>query len=154
MEQAQVLTFLNNKNRDLLLQFCGYSTTEPLHSFGPVVRPHYIIHFILNRKGIFQIREKTYHLETGQGFLIEPDELTFYQSDAQEPWEYLWIGFNGNLCLLRNIESRRELLELFLVINFITNLNKSSHFWDSKYTNRSKRSCCYWKDFSLCNVRS
>jgi len=32
----------------------------------------------------------------------------------------------GNLCLLRNIESRRELLELFLVINFITNLNKSS----------------------------
>ena len=48
MEQAQVLTFLNNKDRDLLLQFCGYSTTEPLHSFGPVVRPHYIIHFILN----------------------------------------------------------------------------------------------------------
>ena len=130
MEQAQVLTFLNNKDRDLLLQFCGYSTTEPLHSFGPVVGPHYIIHFILNRKCIF------------------------YQSDAQEPWEYLWIGFNGNLCLLRNIESRRELLELFLVINFITNLNKSSHFWDSKYTNRSKRSCCYWKDFSLCNVRS
>ena len=55
MEHAQVLTFLNNKDRDLLLQFCGYSTTEPLHSFGPVVRPHYIIHFILNRKGIFQI---------------------------------------------------------------------------------------------------
>lgn len=97
MEQAQVLTFLNNKDRDLLLQFCGYSTTEPLHSFGPVVRPHYIIHFILNGKGIFQIREKTYHLETGQGFLIEPDELTFYQSDAQEPWEYLWIGFNGKM---------------------------------------------------------
>ena len=70
MEQAQVLTFLNNKDRDLLLQFCGYSTTEPLHSFGPVVRPHYIIHFILNGKGIFQIREKTYHLETGQGLLI------------------------------------------------------------------------------------
>lgn len=44
MEQAQVLTFLNNKDRDLLLQFCGYSTTEPLHSFGPAVRPHYIIH--------------------------------------------------------------------------------------------------------------
>ena len=97
MEQAQVLTFLNNKDRDLLLQFCGYSTTEPLHSFGPAVRPHYIIHFILNRKGIFQIHEKTYHLETGQGFLIEPDELTFYQSDAQEPWEYLWIGFNGKM---------------------------------------------------------
>lgn len=27
MEQAQVLTFLNNKDRDLLLQFCG--TLQP-----------------------------------------------------------------------------------------------------------------------------
>ena len=29
--------------------------------------------------------------------MIEPDELTFYQSDSQEPWEYLWIGFNGKM---------------------------------------------------------
>lgn len=85
MEQAQVLTFLNNEDRDLLLQFCGYSTTAPLHSFGPAVRPHYLIHFILNGKGIFQKGDKTYHLETGQGFFIEPDELTFYQADAKEP---------------------------------------------------------------------
>ncbi|MEI3510365.1 MAG: AraC family ligand binding domain-containing protein, partial [Anaerostipes sp.] len=55
----------------------GYSTTAPLHSFGPAVRPHYLIHFILNGKGIFQKGDKTYHLETGQGFFIEPDELTF-----------------------------------------------------------------------------
>ena len=41
----------------------------------------------------------------------------------------------GNLCLLRNIESRRELLELFLVINFITNLNKSSIY--------QKKTACY-----------
>ena len=66
---------------------CGYSTTAPLHSFGPAVRPHYLIHFILNGKGIFQKGDKTYHLETGQGFFIEPDELTFYQADAKEPWE-------------------------------------------------------------------
>lgn len=97
MEQAQVLTFLNNEDRDLLLQFCGYSTTAPLHSFGPAVRPHYLIHFILNGKGIFQKGDKTYHLETGQGFFIEPDELTFYQADAKEPWEYLWVGFNGTM---------------------------------------------------------
>ena len=76
---------------------CGYSTTAPLHSFGPAVRPHYLIHFILNGKGIFQKGDKTYHLETGQGFFIEPDELTFYQADAKEPWEYLWVGFNGTM---------------------------------------------------------
>ena len=36
MEQAQVLTFLNNKDRDLLLQFCGYSTTEHISEKGAV----------------------------------------------------------------------------------------------------------------------
>ena len=34
MEQAQVLTFLNNEDRDLLLQFCGYSTTYYTRNLG------------------------------------------------------------------------------------------------------------------------
>ena len=96
MEQAKVLTFLNVEDSGLVLKFCGHSTTAPLHSFGPAVRPHYLIHFILKGKGIFRVGEKTYRLKSGQGFLIEPDILTFYQADEKEPWEYLWAGYNGS----------------------------------------------------------
>ena len=84
MEQAQVLTFLNNKDRDLLLQFCGYSTTEPLHSFGPVVRPHYIIHFILNGKGIFLYaedlfsRSRKWEYRCRKSFLRNPYNLLIF----------------------------------------------------------------------------
>lgn len=95
MENSYVLQLLDPKFKEFYLCFCGYSQCEPLHSYGPAARPHYIIHYILEGKGIYQINGQKYELKKGQGFLIEPDTLTFYQSDTKEPWTYLWIGFGG-----------------------------------------------------------
>ncbi len=95
MEDAYVLQLSNRKFSELYLCFCGYSKCEPLHSFGPAVRPAYLIHYILKGKGRYYIEDTRYSLKAGQGFLIEPDVLTFYQADADDPWEYLWVGFNG-----------------------------------------------------------
>ncbi len=95
MEDAYVLQLSNRKFSELYLCCCGYSKCEPLHSFGPAVRPDYLIHYILKGKGRYCIGDVQYCLEDGQGFLIEPNVLTFYQADADEPWEYLWLGFNG-----------------------------------------------------------
>ncbi len=95
MEDAYVLQLSNRKFSELYLSFCGYSKCEPLHSFGPAVRPDYVIHYILKGKGRYHVGDTRYLLETGQGFLIEPNALTFYQADADDPWEYLWVGFNG-----------------------------------------------------------
>ena len=96
MENAYVLHLSDSKFKDLFLCFCGYAQCQPLHSFGPAARPNYIIHFILEGKGIYQVGEKKYELQAGQGFLIEPEVLTFYQADDKEPWTYLWVGFGGN----------------------------------------------------------
>lgn len=32
-------------------------------------------------------------------FLIRPYELTYYQADAEDPWHYIWIGFDGKKSL-------------------------------------------------------
>ncbi len=84
---------------DLFFCFCGYEACEPLHSFGPAVRPTYLIHFVLSGKGTFYTYsdDRTYHITEGEGFLIEPGKQTFYQADEKEPWRYLWVGFNGDL---------------------------------------------------------
>ena len=71
--------------------------SEPLHSWGPVVRPTYIIHYILEGKGVFKTCGETWHLHEKEGFLIEPEVQTFYQADASDPWTYCWIGFEGDL---------------------------------------------------------
>lgn len=95
MENAYVLQLLESKFKEFHLCFCGYAECEPFHSYGPASRPNYIIHYILEGKGSYQVGEQKYYLKKGQGFLIEPESLTFYQADGQEPWKYLWIGFGG-----------------------------------------------------------
>lgn len=95
MEDAYVLQLTGAKFKDLYLCFCGMSECEPNHSFGPAVRPNYIIHYILSGKGTYQVGDQKYELHGGQGFLIEPEAVTFYKADAKEPWSYLWIGFSG-----------------------------------------------------------
>lgn len=95
MENSYVLQLVDSKFEELVLCFCGYAQCGARHYFGPAVRPNYIIHFILSGKGIYQVGEKRYELHTGQGFLIEPEVMTFYQADEVEPWTYCWIGFSG-----------------------------------------------------------
>lgn len=97
MEKAYKLEFTGEKRGVLFVNCCGCSQTEPLHSFGPAQKPHYLIHFILNGKGKFVIRDQEYLLEPGYGFLIPPEELVFYQADPQDPWTYVWVGFSGAL---------------------------------------------------------
>lgn len=97
MEKAYKLEFTGEKSGSLFVDCCGCSRTEPLHSFGPAQKPHYLIHFILSGKGRFSIRDKEYTLEPGYGFLIPPEELAFYQADERDPWTYVWVGFSGIL---------------------------------------------------------
>lgn len=97
MEKSWVKTFEKQEqdSGELSLCHCGYSICAPGHSFGPAVRPNYILHYVLDGRGTYRIGARTYHLEKEQGFLIEPNIMTFYQADAQQPWTYLWIGFQG-----------------------------------------------------------
>ncbi len=96
MEKAFKLDFDNDRLGSLYVNCCGCSQTESLHSFGPASKPHYLIHYVLNGRGIFRFHDKEYRLEAGYGFLIQPNELAFYQADAEDPWSYLWVGFGGS----------------------------------------------------------
>ena len=95
MEKAYKLEFAGEQTGSLYVSCCGLSRTEPMHSFGPALKPHYLIHYILSGKGRFVIGKEEYPLEAGYGFLITPDELAFYQADEKEPWTYVWVGFSG-----------------------------------------------------------
>lgn len=95
MEKAYKLEFANEQTEGLFLNCCGCSRTEPLHSFGPALKPHFLIHYVLSGKGKFSVQNQEYNLEAGNGFLIVPGELVFYQADEKEPWTYVWVGFSG-----------------------------------------------------------
>lgn len=76
--------------------FCGMQNCTPSYSFGPAVRDCYILHFCTEGKGTFFANEKSYSVKAGEGFLICPQELTFYQADRQNPWSYIWVAVGGD----------------------------------------------------------
>ena len=80
---------------ELNVYHCGIQECESGHSYGPAVRDHYLIHFVLAGTGTFHSDGNIYPLERGQGFLICPGEVTFYQADKDTPWTYAWVGFHG-----------------------------------------------------------
>lgn len=80
---------------DLIMYQCGTQKCKPGHYYGPAVRDCFLIHYIFRGRGIFQVGGKTYNLTGGQGFLICPGIVTYYQADLNDPWHYSWIGFNG-----------------------------------------------------------
>jgi len=82
-------------NTDLNMYRCGMEDCVPGHSWGPAVRDHYIIHYILRGKGFYQVDGKTYHLGKGDGFLICPNTVIYYKADLDDPWSYAWVGFHG-----------------------------------------------------------
>ncbi|HJB83100.1 MAG TPA: AraC family transcriptional regulator [Candidatus Mediterraneibacter intestinavium] len=95
MEDSYVLQIKERQFSDLYLCFCGYADCSAGHSFGPAVRPNYIIHYITEGRGSYTVDGVRYELEAGQGFLIQPGVQTFYQADESAPWSYLWVGFDG-----------------------------------------------------------
>lgn len=91
----QCLEHLQNNAVDLYLSTCGVQSCAPGHWYGPGKRDEYLIHFIGEGKGIYQVHGKTYHLSKGDFFLICPDTEVFYEADRKEPWDYIWVGFRG-----------------------------------------------------------
>ena len=85
---------------DLGLYQFGYEECEPAHSFGPAVRIHFLFHYIISGTGILMANDshgvtQTYHVKSGQGFMIFPGQINTYISDEKLPWEYTWIEFDG-----------------------------------------------------------
>ena len=74
----------------------GYQKCTPSYQWGPGVRNHYLIHHIIAGCGIFQVNKKSFSLHAGDSFLIYPGSEVTYAANAQDPWEYAWVGFNGS----------------------------------------------------------
>ncbi len=98
MENSNVLQLAHQMFSDFYLCYCGYASCEPLQHFGPAVRPNYLIYFVLDGKGTFQSGDRQVSLHAGEGFLIRPNQTAFFQADENNPWTYLWIGFDGARC--------------------------------------------------------
>lgn len=99
---------VNNEYTELVVN-CSYAGINPVHfgrekcppshSYGPAIRKHWLIHYVENGTGVFEINENTYKIEKGDLFVIPPLAKTYYEADQINPWLYTWIGFETDIIL-------------------------------------------------------
>ena len=92
--------FPNENFVDLSLYQFGWEKNDPSHSYGPAARNHYLFHYVLSGTGQLMANDsmgttQTYHIKSGQGFMIFPGQINTYIADQYLPWEYAWIEFDG-----------------------------------------------------------
>lgn len=110
MGTHHIALFPNEQFLDLRPYQYGWEECAPLHSFGPFVRNHYLLHSIISGRGMLYSHASNgdiheYSLKGGQGFLICPGQINLYTADAKEPWKYVWVEFAG--CGRRTVCYRR-----------------------------------------------
>lgn len=83
------------QSQPLQVLFSGESQTKPAHRLGPKLYDFYLMHIVLSGKGTFTLYDKTFELQAGHTFLIQPEQIITYEADTDEPWRYRWVAFKG-----------------------------------------------------------
>ena len=92
--------FPNDNFLDLRPYQYGWEQCKPLYAFGPFVRNHYLLHYVISGQGLLHSNDADgvthyHHLHAGQGFLICPGQVNTYRADEDQPWKYVWVELDG-----------------------------------------------------------
>ena len=100
IKKNNVITFIEYSK-----SFNGFYVTEFGREFvtrikqTPEHRNNFIIHFVINGKGVFNCDKKTFFLKSGDAFIITPmDLVSYYPSSSEDGWEYCWLNLSGMDC--------------------------------------------------------
>lgn len=74
----------------------GCQRCDSGYQWGPGIRDHYLIHYIISGRGVYQANGEMHRLAAGDSFLVYPSTECIYRADTDEPWEYAWVGFTGS----------------------------------------------------------
>lgn len=91
MNKSEII--INQHYKDYNPMQFGSESCEPGHFFGPCVRTHWLLHYVVYGFGTFVRDNVTWEVKPGDIFVIPPYEETYYEADTKKPWRYIWIGF-------------------------------------------------------------
>lgn len=83
---------------ELHMMLCGIEHCTPEKHFGPRVMPGFHLNIVLSGEGTLIVNGKEHKkLHSGQMFLIKPNETVEYFPNADHPWTFCWMTFDGEV---------------------------------------------------------
>lgn len=92
--------FENKHYKSLNILTLGHDACKPLHSFSYAYTDFYLIHYVLKGCGTFLKNNVAKKVYPGEIFIIKPENTYEYTADEENPWEYIWFSFDGELSSL------------------------------------------------------
>ncbi len=133
----------NMHHKELNIVECGSESCTPNHSFGPIARNYWLLHYVTKGSGVFCTKGREYALGVGDIFVIKPQEVTYYKASEDDPWEYIWIGFTAEIPLPEQL--KKDTFRIF----YAQSLFKSMLKCDEMSYGREAYLCgCLWQLFA------
>ena len=59
----------------------GYQLCDAGYQWGPGIRDHYLIHYIISGKGTYEVHHEVHSLSAGDAFLVYPNTEVIYRAE-------------------------------------------------------------------------
>lgn len=142
-EKYKSLEDLQKESVELCLTYCGLEECDAGHRVGPNRRKCYVLHVVIEGKGIYETKDKVYHLQKGDAFLIYPGQECYYEADEENPWSYIWVGFvgmKGEECMIHSgFSKKNQVKKVANLSQLYTLVNSMLEAHDLTYANELKR---------------
>lgn len=85
--------------RELSVHECGKEECVKDKAISLTKKTYYLFHYVVNGKGTLILNKKEYHISKNTIFYIPPETDAIYFPDKENPWTYIWVGFDGEKVL-------------------------------------------------------
>lgn len=88
----------SDKNRTFYIEMAGITYPDPNYRIRRDVSPIYCFEYVIDGEGDVTVDSRTNHPEKGDLYILPKGCLHDYHSDAQKPFEKIWMNVRGPLC--------------------------------------------------------
>ncbi len=104
-EYMENYMFENKHYKTLNIINLGHQKCPPLHSYSYALPNFYLIHYVVSGCGKLIKNKVEKKVKAGEMFIIKPENVYTYTADKEDPWEYIWISFDGDLSsIFKNLD--------------------------------------------------
>lgn len=96
--QESMAQIIENKHfQDFNPIVFGRDQCLPNQSVSVPFSEFHMIHYVISGKGRLRLNGTWYSVSPQQIFIVPVNVDNFFQADENDPWDYIWIGFTGEL---------------------------------------------------------
>lgn len=95
--QPEIYIIENKHYPTLNILSLGKHKCSSQHIFAYAYTNFYLIHYVVRECGTFYKNGIAHRVNSGEIFIIKPENEYTYAADDKDPWEYIFFSFNGEM---------------------------------------------------------